>query len=281
MHYDNIETTKNNLAINFTINHSKPTQNANKRPEIQIPTFSPEEIVTEINGHIFTTDNAMKIVNKPGLELKAEPSEESQTILTMQLNDIITQTASSLTTEWVQVQQGKLTGYVLSYYIGDKSEYNEEIYQEMQERHTSGRLYIDDIEIDVALIMPESVQTGDAYGKLSQWIVDQKDGAVLLKDTEDYYGQLRIADHNIHGFDKLKKCVENETTAVIHQGTHIVTLLLTKLQDGYNIGADLTDLNGQSIAGQNDGGICMYTCNRNGTIVLTYWTITSGKMELY
>lgn len=280
-HYHQVEQRKQELMLNMeSMSESNPNHQQVALPEPTVPEIKENEIIADVDGTIFVTKPVEMVVNRPDLAIRATPDGNAECLATAQPGDKINQVGISYESDWTLVEYGDVTGYVEPFSIGTEFVYDETVYQEMIANNSSGRLYIEDIGINTMLIMPEGVLTGEAYGKISQWIVDRKDASVLLKDTDNYYGQLRMADHNIHGWDQLKKCEENVTTAIWHQGTHKMRLICVKNFTGYNLGSDLTDLNGQSIAGQNNYGVCMYSCNRDGTIMLTYWQILEGEYEL-
>ena len=283
-HYHQVEQRKQELMLNMEQmrehNHTDEDAPIPTIPPQEKPEIKEDDIVSEVMGYLFIERIEEMYVNRPNMEVKSLPGYEADTLFTFQTGDKIKQLAVSYDIDWIQVKVDDTIGYVEPFSIGEEFVYDETVYNEMLEHNSSGRLYIDDLKIDTMLIMPEGVLTGEAYGKISQWIVDRKDASVLLKDTDNYYGQLRMADHNIHGWDQLKKCEENVTTALWHQGTHVIKLICVKNFTGYNLGSDLTDLNGQSIAGQNNYGVCMYSCNRDGTVMLTYWQVVDGDYEL-
>ena len=282
IHYHNVEQKRQELMLNMESvqehhQHDGPTETI---PPPTKPEIQEGDIVTEVVGYLYVHQPADMIVNRPDMAVRDVPGYEGNVLLTMQPGDSIKQTGVCYDMDWIQVEVDGQTGYVEPYSIGKEFVYNEEIYNEMIANRSSGRLIIEDLGINAMLVMPESVQTGEAYGKISQGIVDRKDASVLLKDTDNYYGQLRMCDHNIHGWDQLKKSVENETTAIWHQGTHQMKLICVRNFTGYNLGSNLTDLNGTPIAGQNNYGVCMYSCNRDGTIMLTYWQFLEGEPEI-
>lgn len=129
-----------------------------------------------------------------------------------------------------------------------------------------GRLTIPTVSVDVGLFSA-SIKTGSN----AQEIVDEQDSAAYLIDATEYYGQILIADHVHQGFSGIKSSVVGETIAYINFGTHVESFVCTKVFIGVNTGHDLVDMHKVSIAGKNDGGLCMYTCNSDGTITITYW----------
>jgi hypothetical protein len=130
---------------------------------------------------------------------------------------------------------------------------------EVEDSSYLGRLSIPSVGVDVAV-----------YDDYTQSTVDNEDSAAYLYGA-DIYGQDVIADHVHQGFSGIKKAVPGSTYAYLNFGTHTKSYVCTKNFIGYNTGPDLVDLNGQSISGQNNGGLCMYTCNSDGTITITFW----------
>ena len=168
---------------------------------------------------------------------------------------------------WSQINiDGELL-YASSKYLGTEKVVEakkETIKEEISRRGNIGRLTIPSLGIDVALFKASIYRN-------SQSIVDAKDSAAYIKDAVDIYGQILIGDHRHQGFESIKKSVVWSTKAYIDFGTHKKTYICVDKFNGKNTGSDLVDLNGASIAGKNDGGICMYTCNTDGTVTITYW----------
>ena len=139
------------------------------------------------------------------------------------------------------------------------------VLEEKKKRGNIGRLKISSVGVDVALF---EVSCYDS--KKNQSVVDKKDSAAYMTDANDYFGFTIIGDHSKQGFSKIKKSIPGKTTAVIDFGTYKETYICTKKFKGRNVG-DLVDLDGNSIAGQNNGGLTMYTCNDDGTVTITFW----------
>lgn len=282
IHYGNVEKRKQELMLNMEAMQEHPgtVGPVETIPPPTTPEINENDIIETIDDCVYVYQPNPMFVNRPDMAIRVSPNYDAEVLATLQPGDTVDQLGISYDTDWILVKYGEQQGYVEPYSIGPEFVYDEVIYNEMINNRSSGRLIIEELGIDAMLIMPESVQTGEAYGKISQWIVDRKDASVLLKDTDNYYGQLRMCDHNIHGWDQLKKSVENETKAIWHQGTHVMELVCVRNFTGYNLGSNLTDLNGTPIAGQNNYGVCMYSCNRDGTIMLTYWQFVSGSPEI-
>lgn len=145
--------------------------------------------------------------------------------------------------------------------------YENDILREISNRPGMvGRLFIQSVGINVAIF-----QTSICRNE-TQDIVDAKDSAAYMPDALEYFKQIIIGDHVYQGFDKIKNVCPGETIAYIDFGNHTQSYICTKKFIGRNTGSDLVDLSGASIAGQNDNGLCMYTCNYDGTITITYWS---------
>lgn len=125
-----------------------------------------------------------------------------------------------------------------------------------------GRLTIPSVGVDVAL-----------FNRYTQGTVDRQDSAGTYRYNG---GQMVIADHKNQGFSAMKASVPNETIAFINDGQTIKPYICVENNVGSNksngIPYDLLDCNGESIYLQNEGGLCMYTCNHHwSSITYTYW----------
>ena len=125
-----------------------------------------------------------------------------------------------------------------------------------------GRLIIPFLGVDVAL-----------FNRYTQGVVDRQDSAGTYRYNG---GQMVIADHKNQGFSATKASVPNETIAFINDGQTIKPYICVENNVGSNksngIPYDLLDCNGESIYLQNEGGLCMYTCNHHwSSITYTYW----------
>lgn len=140
-----------------------------------------------------------------------------------------------------------------------------EIQAEMAKRGSCGRLFIPGVGVDVAIF---DATLYDA--KQSQPIVDAEDSAAYMTDGVPWWGFPIVADHVHQGFAAIKKSVAGETVAYMHFGDRVEAYMCTRVFRGYNEGT-LTDLDGNPIKGTNPGGLCMYTCNSDGSITITFW----------
>lgn len=169
---------------------------------------------------------------------------------------------------WSKIEYKGNTRYVSSQYLTSSKPTTSSkisVLAEKKKRGSVGRLKISSVGVDVALF---EVSCYDSTK--NQAVVDRTDSAAYMPDANDYFGFTIIGDHSKQGFSKIKNSVPGKTTAVIDFGTYKETYICTKKFKGRNVG-DLVDLNGKSIAGQNNGGLTMYTCNNDGTITITFW----------
>lgn len=142
---------------------------------------------------------------------------------------------------------------------------SEEVLAEMNKRGSCGRLFIPSVGVDVAIF-----DTTLYDAKVSQPIVDANDSAAYMADCVPWWGFPVVADHVHQGFSAIKKSVAGETVAYMHFGDHVDAYMCTRVFRGYNEDT-LTDMDGNPIKGTNPGGLCMYTCNSDGTVTITFW----------
>ena len=137
------------------------------------------------------------------------------------------------------------------YYVSSREQI-EEIAQEMLERDgMTGRLYIPDVNYDVALF---EVSASD--GAANQRVTDKSDSAAFMKWGQQWL----VADHYYQGFDKMKNAKPG-TIAYINNGERIQAYICTEKAAGENVSYTLLDNKGNDLYDRNAGGICMYTCN--------------------
>lgn len=110
----------------------------------------------------------------------------------------------------------------------------------------SGRLYIDDVEIDVAL-----------YNNNEQYIVDRKDSAAYF-DLSYARGNMLIADHNTQAFGSLGTVQVGMIARIEKENGTIAYYKCVDIFKGHNTGHGITDWNGNSVVGKAD--LLMYTC---------------------
>lgn len=148
----------------------------------------------------------------------------------------------------------------------------ESIAEEMVRRGNMGRLIIPSFGVDVALFEASLYDINH-----SQNIVDASDSAAYLSDTVESYGFVIIGDHVYQGFSAIKESIPGSTTMYIDNGVYQTNYICTDIflgYNGYNNQGGMFDINGNSVVGRNDGGLCLYTCNPDGTITITFWQPT-------
>ena len=109
-----------------------------------------------------------------------------------------------------------------------------------------GRLYIEDINVDVAL-----------YHSNDQEVVDRKDSAAYFTLSAAYDKPI-IADHNTHAFGSLGKTKIGTIARIEKENGEIVYYKCVDIFKGHNIGNGITDWEGNSVVGKSD--LMMYTC---------------------
>lgn len=130
----------------------------------------------------------------------------------------------------------------------------------------SGRLYVDDVDIDVAL-----------YRSNDQEVVDRKDSAAYF-DLRSARGNMLIADHNTHAFGSLGNVKKGTRAHIVKEDGTIVYYECVDVFKGHNTGQGVTDWNGNSVVGKAD--LLMYTCFDGWqNIWVTLWNITLSPEE--
>lgn len=109
-----------------------------------------------------------------------------------------------------------------------------------------GRLYIDDIGIDVAL-----------YHSIMQYVVDDSDSAAYF-DLYPWKGHMVIADHSTQGFATLPTAEIGMVARIEMADGTVVYYECVDAFDGYNKGSYISDINGKIVMHRAD--ILMYTC---------------------
>lgn len=215
----------------------------------------PSVVFTEVNETVY----AVSSVN-----VRTGPGTEHSKIGQLQTNQSVTRVGIG-DNGWSKVYYNGSEAYIASNYLTTEEPHIETVAEEMARRGNMGRLRISSVGVDVALFETSMYDISH-----SQPIVDNADSAAYISDTIDDYGFIIIGDHVHQGFAAIKSSVPGVTIAEIDSGTNIQTYICTEIFIGYNNGC-LDDLNGNCIKGRNDGGICMYTCNSDGTITITFW----------
>ena len=110
----------------------------------------------------------------------------------------------------------------------------------------AGRLYIEDVSIDVAL-----------YLSNDQEVVDRKDSAAYF-DLSSARGCMIIADHNTHAFSSLDNVKVGTLAQLVQDDGDVIVYQCVDIFKGHNTGKGITDWNGRSVIG--DAELMMYTC---------------------
>lgn len=264
-----IEIGKNSLNGNIKYDISKYLSVNNTSSSSQSTT---QEIITPSTMTTTTSVSYKKVdqylyVNTDTLNIRTGPSTSYKKVGTLSRGKKVHRVEVG-TNGWSKIEyEGKIR-YVSSKYLTSKKPttvVKNSILEEKRQRGNVGRLKISSVGVDVALF---EVSCYDS--KKNQAVVDRTDSAAYMLDANEYFGFTIIGDHSNQGFSKIKNSVPGKTTAVIDYGTYKEEYICTKKFKGRNVG-DLVDLEGNSIAGRNDGGLTMYTCNADGTITITFW----------
>ena len=131
-----------------------------------------------------------------------------------------------------------------------------------------GRLYIDEIDIDVAL-----------YHSNSQEVVDRKDSAAYF-DLSSARGDMIIADHNTHSFGALCTVKKGAIARLVNDNGVMEYYECAAVFKGHNTGKGITDWSGRSVVGAAD--LMMYTCFdgwQNVWVVLWQKTLSPEEQE--
>ena len=137
----------------------------------------------------------------------------------------------------------------------------------MARRGSLGRLSIGSCGVNVALFSANlnNLSAGQA-------IVDRNDSAAYYTDTIDYWGYVLVADHVHQGFSGIKQSIVGSTIATFDFGSYQKTAVCIDRfigYNGYNGAGGLFTTSGAEIGDRGD--ICMYTCNSDGTVTITFW----------
>lgn len=223
-------------------------------------------------------------VSASALNVRQGPGTEYEIITTISLNTQVHATGLC-ENGWYRVNVDGIAGYVSGYYLSaNKIVYQapvvqrpsssqqptsqETVLEEMARRGNLGRLYINSCGINVALFYA-SIYSGNH----SQQVVDNWDSAAYMANAAGYYGYELIGDHVHQGFSGIKSAVPGSTRATMDFGTYTRSLICVagyKGYNGYNGESGLFRLDGTPLIG-GEGQVCMYTCNSDGTIYITFW----------
>lgn len=219
-------------------------------------------------------------VKSSGLNVRVGPGTEYSKITTIRLNTQVHRTGKG-DNGWSRIDYDGEVAYVHSDYLSydkvevkkqeqpEKTKPKETIAEEMAKRGNIGRLIISSVGVNVALFNTSIFDSDD-----SQPIVDRSDSAAYMEDATGYYGFVLIGDHRYQGFSAIKSSIPNRTIAKIDRGSRVDQYICVNKIIGYNGYGDrggLFDLNGNSIADSYYGQLCLYTCNTDETITMTFW----------
>lgn len=109
-----------------------------------------------------------------------------------------------------------------------------------------GRLYVEDINIDVAL-----------YRSNKQYVVDRDDSAAYF-DLSYARGHMLIADHNTEAFAPLDIATVGMIAKIVKDDGTIIYYKCVDIFKGHNTGKGISDWNGKSVV--KDSDLLMYTC---------------------
>ena len=206
-------------------------------------------------------------VSSSKLNIRTGPSTDYEIITSVYLNTLLHRTGKC-DNGWSRIDYDGQTAYVYSNYLSYEETHIETVLEEMARRGNIGRLTIPSVGVNVALF-----ETSVYNINHSQVIVDAADSAAYLSDTMTHYGFVMIGDHVHQGFSAIKN-TSIGTVAYIDRGEYRESYVCTEKFIGYNGYGGRTgmfDTNGNDVAGRNPGGLCMYTCNSDGTITITFW----------
>lgn len=270
------ETTKTDVKIESVENNQKIEQDNQAKEEV-----ATKPMIEQENSNV--QDETIKVerfdidyvdeqlyVSATKLNVRSGPGTQYDNVATLSLNDKVHR-IGVVDNGWSLIAYNNQELYVYSSYLSKEKIVEPpvkiSVAEEMKSRPGMlGRLSIPSVGLDVALFYGDVRDSSQ-----SQRVVDASDSAAYLSESDEYYGQILIADHVHQGFSAIKQSVPGTTEAIIDFGTHVEKWICTRIFIGMNVGSNLVDMNGIGIEGQNDGGICMYTCNFDGSITITFW----------
>lgn len=129
-----------------------------------------------------------------------------------------------------------------------------------------GRLYVDDLGIDVAL-----------YYSNDQEVVDREDSAAFF-DLNYARDHMIIADHNTHAFGSLGTTKIGTQARIEKENGDIEYYICSAIFKGRNTGKGITDIYGNNVADKAD--LMMYTCyNGWQNVWVVLWKKTLSPEE--
>lgn len=126
-----------------------------------------------------------------------------------------------------------------------------------------GRLYVDDVGIDVAL-----------YKSWEQAVVDRDDSAAYMGWPKHRV----IGDHNTEAFKTLGQTKVGTIARIVKEDGTVVYYECVDIFKGHNTGGTITDWDGNDVIQQED--LLMYTCfNGPRNVWVTLWHETLSPEE--
>lgn len=222
-------------------------------------------------------DDYMYVYNAESLNMRTGPSTSYERITSIACGTEVNRIGIG-SNGWAKIIYNGDVGYVADNYLTSEEPVVEDDCDDYTDYNDTsvvsgklgdmGRLYIPEVGLSVALYSASIYDIGH-----SQSVTDRSDSAAYLYDASDIFGFDMIADHVHQGFNAIK-WLDEGAEAYIDHGDSIEYFYCTDTFIGYN-GYDgqtgMFDTYGNSVAGWNDGGLCMYTCNIDGTITITMW----------
>lgn len=258
----------NNVFDDKTNESYYETNDSNKNNDNEIDEEENHEVEQNFTDTQFQIVDEYLYVNTKLLNIRTGPGTNYDAIGSFNLNDKV-HVIGIGQNGWSKIKQNDKEFYVYSSYLSKSQVHVETFEEEMQRRGNIGRLKIKSVDLDVALFKSSIYDLSH-----SQPVVDRTDSAAYLEDSKEYYGFIIIADHVHQGFSKIKQSVPNKTVLEINFKDKQENYICIEKIIGYN-GYDgktgIFDVDGKSIAWRHDNGICLYTCNSDGTITITFW----------
>lgn len=268
---DESQANNSDSEANNTNNESEDQHNnkidSSTTEELNYVEEKPTIVFTDVDEYVYSTAS-------PVLNIRTGPGVEYDRISSVPQNTKLHRIAVG-NNSWSKIEIDGVFAYVSSNYLSkdpvqvvqqSSTPTFETVAEEIARRGNIGRLTIPSVGLSVAIF-----HTTIFDASQSQPIVDREDSAAYMPDAVRCYGQIVIADHVHQGFSLIKLAIPGTTYAHVDFGTYVDTYICTNKFIGKNTGNDLVDLNGVSVEGKNSGGICMYTCNSDDTITITYW----------
>lgn len=266
------ETEETEFVENPEPSQEEPTPPVNTETTVKVEEdiAEPEEPVVN-----FTDADEYRYVSASALNFRQGPGTSYDVVKSLSTNTKV-HVIGKGDNGWFKVNLDGIICYASGKYLKTEkvvvqapastpSQSKESVQEEMARRGNVGRLYINSCGVNVALFAADlsNLSAGQA-------IVDRKDSAAYYSSS--YWGYALIADHRHQGFDGIKKSVAGSTTAYIDFGSYQQGLVCVSRFVGYNgwngVGG-LYTTSGEPVG--IGGDLCMYTCNTDGTVTITFW----------